>query len=172
LYCFFEELGVLHVSTSDNFGMSWSVPVTLNVGDGVGQHEPSAVEASDGSILLAFADDDSSTTAIKVTRSTDLGDSWSTAVQVNTGDGQSHSKPQLTVASGGRVGVAWVSTESAILFSSSENHGVSWQAQIPVTQGTTLVAPELTGTLDGQFYVTWLSFDGMGTSIELALSQE
>ncbi len=136
-------------ATSDDNGANWSAAATLNsnaTSDTESDSGPDIVTDGNGIWVAVWqsGDDLSSTIGndvdILFARSTNNGSSWSTAAPLNSNadtDSGNDTSPRLATDGNGNYIAVWSSTDtlsstigadSDILFSTSDNHGVTWSA--------------------------------------------
>lgn len=144
--------------TSADEGLTWSqdTQLTSESGDNTGV---SALQMTDGSILVAWASSRTGYYEIFCKTLTDLG-SWSTDAQL-TFNSSRNLRPALCQAANGSIWIVWSSDRSGgydLYYKISSNYGASWSNSIRLTTDPALdKSPTILQTRDGRLWVFWSS---------------
>ena len=141
--------------TSDDNGATWSADTQLTTDPG-SDYDPAIMQASDGTIWVAWYSWRSGNADIWYKTSTDGGVTWSDAVQLTT-DPNSDYGPAITQTSDGTIWIVWYSYRSGnadLWCKTSIDGGASWSAEAQIDGNCCHYRPSLTVAGDG---VMWLA---------------
>ncbi len=185
------------MARSTDGGQSWSAPVALNsnAASPVLRDDRSPVILADGTgtwLTVWHSDDPFGGFGfdwdIRVSRSTDAGQTWSAAAAVNTDaatDSASDQRPQLTADGAGSWFVAWTSafgttgSDFDVLGAGSANGGVSWSAPVVVNSDAPFdnptaadIDPAIATDGAGTWFTAWQGTTGTEADIRSSRSSD
>lgn len=150
------------LTTSPDFGKSWSEPKPLNTGDG---YQPQLGLDDKGQAFVVWYEHEHGLsvrqvkrTSILSTTSTDFGKSWSIPVALNDGSGMA-TLFKLATAGPGQLVVAWqeVKENQTFLFvATTADRGKTWQTTKLDRPGLVTGAPALAADQKGHIVISWV----------------
>ena len=149
------------LTTSPDFGKSWSEPKPLNTSDG---YQPQLGLDDKGQAFIVWYEHERGLsmrqvkgTSIRFTTSTDFGKSWSDPVALNDGSGMA-TMPQLATAGSGRPVVAWQEAKAGqtpLFVATSADRGKTWQTAKLDRPGSVTGVPALAADQKGHIVISW-----------------
>lgn len=115
---------------------------------------PGLAVAADGTIHLVWT----ASGAIRISRSTDNGQSWTPSVRVDDGTSSANTNPRVAVDSEGNVHCVWCQLGglAGILAARSTDDGQSWgDRETIASTGGTASAPTINADPAGNVYIAW-----------------
>lgn len=156
------EAKAILLTTSPDFGKSWSEPKPLNTGDG---YQPQLGLDDKGQAYIVWYEHERGLsmrqvkkTSLLFTTSTDFGKSWSAPVALNDGSGMA-TMPQLATAGSGRLVVAWQQVKerrTPLFVATSADRGKTWQTTQLDRPGLVTAAPVLAADQKGHIVISWV----------------
>ncbi|MBH0116987.1 exo-alpha-sialidase [Salinibacterium sp. NG253] len=158
--------GIVQVSTSNDSGASWSVPVDLSAAGGTAVQGQITV-AADGSRTAVWLRGNGSERIAQVSTSTDGGATWSAAIDISA-IGENAREPQLAATPDNTLVAVWHRQDSGdriLQASFSTDQGVTWSPAADISAvGSDTAGPEIVAAADGAFTIVWALTTG-GTQV-------
>ncbi len=174
------------VARSNDNGVTWSIPATLNSDAAVdvgSDFWARIVTDGAGRWLTAWvSNNDLSDLDIRYATSTDNGLTWSNFTVLNSNGGtdtRDDAAPTLVLSDSGTLLAAWhsaenlggtIGTDNDVLFASSANFGTTWTAPIALNANATTdtgqdTNPRLATDMAGRWLAAWQSTENLGGGI-------
>lgn len=121
-------------------------------------HDPSVVQATDGTLVVIWSSDRSGNYDLWLRSSADAGKSWSIESPLTT-DGGRDDAPCAIATSGGKLLLVWRSDRSgqpAFWFRSSADDGHTWSPEALLGAVDPAARPAMTQAADGKIWLIWL----------------
>jgi hypothetical protein len=153
-----DHFNIMYKASADE-GVTWSqeTQLTSDSGDNTGV---SALQMSNGVLLIAWSSSRTGNNEIFCKTSADLGSSWSPDTQL-TFNSSRNLKPALCQAANGSIWVVWSSDRSGgydLYYKTSSDYGASWSDSVRLTTDPSLdKSPALLQARDGRLWVFWSS---------------
>jgi hypothetical protein len=179
VYTHSADRDMLAVTTSDDGGVTWSVPVDLGARGGVGVF-PAIRPNGDVVVVYLWQVGGFS---IASSRSSDGGATWAPAARIADVSGRcpipdfrAFPLPSADVAPGGRVWAAWhdcagAGTSDNAIFVASSPDGVTWTAPTAITRARNAVLPAIgVDAATGRIAIAYMRSRPAGIDVELVES--
>jgi hypothetical protein len=151
----------IYYKASHNNGTSWSQDVNLT-NNPTDDFAPSIMQASNGTIWLAWSSIRTGNYEIFYKTSSNLGTSWSSDTQL-TLDSYRDSRPAIAQMKDGRIWVVWYSDRygnNEILY--KIYNGSAWSADTRLTTNSMdNSSPAILQTADGAIWIFWSAYDAV-----------